>query len=112
MSRATGKLVAFLSMLAATLSIGLAGDRRVAAVFAADASRGQHDVDRAEHVLHAMAVMFDAAGVHQKTGFRRSPPFGGLADRRSAMPVTSAVRAASILALLRPVHQSRRYAVR
>ena len=59
-----GKLVTLLPMLASSLAIGLARDRRIAAVFAADASGGEHDVDRAQHVLHAVAVMFNAAGVH------------------------------------------------
>src|SRR5207253_791793 len=56
-----GQLVALLAVLAPALAVGLAGDRAVSASFAAYAARRQHKVDRAEHVLHTMRVMLDAA---------------------------------------------------
>src|SRR5690606_26391888 len=78
---AARQLVALLAVLAATLAVALAGDRRVATVWASDASRGQHDVDRAEHVRHAVRVVFEAAGVHQKAGLGGAPPLGGYSNR-------------------------------
>ena len=51
-----GELVALLAVLAAALAVGLAGDGAVAAALAADAPRCQHDVDRPQAVLHAVAV--------------------------------------------------------
>ena len=80
----TGKLVALLAVFAAALAVGLSGDGAVAAALAADAPGGQYHVDRPEHVLHALAVMLDAASVHQKTGFGGAPPLGGLANGRLA----------------------------
>src|SRR5690606_5350263 len=55
---AAGELVALLAVFAPALTVALAGDRGVAAELAADASRGEHDVDRAEYVLDPMARMF------------------------------------------------------
>src|SRR5690606_6092720 len=75
-----GELVALLAVLSASLAVGLPGDGGVAAMLSADAARGQHHVDGAQHVLHAVRVMLDAAGVHQKTGGCRAPPLGRLAD--------------------------------
>src|SRR5438093_13288315 len=60
------KLVTLLAVFTSALTITLTGDRCVAAAFAADASRGQHNVDRAQHVLYAVAVVLDAARVQQK----------------------------------------------
>src|SRR5690606_32570736 len=75
------ELVALLPMLSAALAVGLAGDGGVTASFSADPPRGEHHVDRAEDVLHAVAVMFNSASVKQKAGFRRPPPIGGLVQR-------------------------------
>ena len=80
-SRPPGKLVALLAVLAPALAVPLAGDGRVAAALAADAPRGEHDVDRPQAVLDAVAVVLDAAGVEQEARLRRAPPFRGLADR-------------------------------
>ena len=60
---AAGKLVALLAMFAPALAIGLAGNRGIAAAFAANPAGGEHDVDRAQHILDAMAVMLDATRV-------------------------------------------------
>ena len=57
------KLIAFLAVFASALSVRLAGDGRIATVFAANATRCQHDVDRAQNILNAMAVMLDTARV-------------------------------------------------
>jgi hypothetical protein len=76
-----GQLIAFLSVFASPLPVPLSGDRRVTAVRASDPPRREHEVDRAEHILHAVAVMFDAARMHQETCLRGAPPLGGLADR-------------------------------
>jgi len=75
------ELIALLSVLAAALAVALAGDGRVPAVPAPDPAGGEHQVDGAEHVLHAVAVVLDAARVHEIAGARRPPPFRGLADR-------------------------------
>ena len=75
-----GQLVALLAVFAAALPVALTGDGGVTAVFAADASRSQHDIDRAHDVLHAVAVVFDAARVHEETGAGCAPPFGRLPD--------------------------------
>ena len=75
------KLIALLSVLASTLPVGLADDRAVAALGLADAAGGQDEVDRAEGVLHAIGVVFDAAGVEEKAGLCGAPPFRGLEQR-------------------------------
>ena len=77
------ELVALLPVLAAALAVGLADDGAVAALGLADAAGGEHEVDRAERVLHAVGVVLDAAGVEEEAGLRRPPPLGGLADRRA-----------------------------
>ena len=76
-----GKLVTLLAMLASALTIGLAGNRGISAAFAANAAGGEHDVDRAEHVLDAVALMFDAARVQKKTAPGGAPPFSRLTNR-------------------------------
>src|SRR5262249_7212834 len=78
---AAGQLVALLAMLAPALAVALSRDGRVAAAFAADPARRQYEVDGAQDVLHAVAVVLDAAGVHQETGLRRTPPFRRQPDR-------------------------------
>src|SRR5579859_2263925 len=75
-----GELITLLTLLTPALAVALAGDGGIAAVLAAQAARGQHQVDGAEHILHAVTVMLDAAGVHEKAGLGRPPPFRGLAD--------------------------------
>src|SRR5262249_23421106 len=74
------ELVALLAVLAPALAVRLAGDRRVAAALRADPPRGQDDVDRAEAVLDAVAVVLDAPGVEQDARLRGPPPLGGLLD--------------------------------
>ncbi len=76
-----GQLIGLLPVFAAALTVGLAGDGGVAAMGPADPPRSEHDVDGAEHILHAVTVVFDATGVQQKTGLRRAPPLGRLAGR-------------------------------
>ena len=76
-----GELVAFLAVLASALAVGLSRDRRVAAVRAADAPGGQHDVDGAHHVLDAVAVVLEPPRMAEKARLRRAPPLGGLLDR-------------------------------
>jgi hypothetical protein len=88
-----GQLVALLPVLAAALAVGLAGDGAVAAPLAPDTPGGQHHVDRAEHVLHAVRMVLDPAGVHEEAGLGRAPPFRRLRISRSGIPVTSAVLA-------------------
>ena len=79
-SRAARELVALLAVLAPALAVALAGDGRVAAALAADASRGEHDVDRAQAVLDAVGVVLDAARVQEEARLRGAPPLRGLAD--------------------------------
>ena len=76
------ELVAFVAVLAAALAVALAGDRRDAAPGLAELARGQAEVDRREHVLDALGVLLDTAGVEQHAGRRRAPPLGGLLDAR------------------------------
>ena len=78
MSRQPGKLIALLAVLAAALAVGLADDGAVAALRLADAAGREHEVDRAERVLHAVRVVLDAARVKEEAGLRRAPPFGRL----------------------------------
>jgi hypothetical protein len=47
------KLVAFLPVLASSLAVALARDHHAAGPFATEVSRGQAQVDKGEHVLHA-----------------------------------------------------------
>src|SRR5690606_36657324 len=72
-----GELVALLAVLASALPVGLSGDRRVPAALATDPTRCKNHVDRAEHILHAMAVVLNAAGVHEETGAGGAPEFCG-----------------------------------
>ena len=81
MSRQPGQLIALLAVLAAALAVGLADDRAVAALRLADAAGREHEVDRAERVLHAVGVVLDAARVEQEARLRGAPQLGGLAER-------------------------------
>src|SRR4051794_41590204 len=76
-----GKLLRFLSMLAAALSVSLSHHRAVCAARFADAPRGENDVDRGEAVLDAVRVMLDPARVHEKARLRGAPHFRGGPDR-------------------------------
>src|SRR5690606_4129676 len=73
-------LVTLLPVLTPALSVRLPGDGRVSASFAADPTRREHHVDRAEYVLDAVTVMFDAPRVQQEARVRGSPPLGGLTN--------------------------------
>src|SRR5262245_43791358 len=75
-----GELVTLLPVLTSTLAIGLSSNRRVAAAGTPKAPRGEHDVDGAETVLHTVAVVLDAARVHQKARLRLTPPGRRLAN--------------------------------
>src|SRR5262249_31143738 len=75
-----GQLVALLSVFAPALAVALSGDGGVAAVLATYAPRSQHDVDCAEHVLHAVRMMLDAARVQQERSLGRAPQLRGLAN--------------------------------
>jgi hypothetical protein len=75
------ELIALLAVLAAALAVGLADDGAVAAVRAAEPSGREHEVDRAERVLHAVRVMLDAARVQEEARARRRPHFRRLLDR-------------------------------
>src|SRR5205814_9172974 len=74
------KLIAFLTMLAPTLAVALAGDHGVSAALATDASGSQHEVHRSHAILHTFGVMLEPAGMQQKTGFRRSPDLSSTND--------------------------------
>src|SRR5690349_8967184 len=76
-----GELIALLPVLAAALPVGLASNRAVAALGFAEAPGREYEVDRPQRVLHAVGMMFDAAGVKQKARLRLAPPLGGLAQR-------------------------------
>src|SRR5215468_7222767 len=76
-----GQLITLLTMLAPALPVALTCNRRVTAALAPDAARSQHDVDRAEHILHAVRVMLDATRVQQERRFRIAPHLGGPPDR-------------------------------
>ena len=56
------------------------GDGGVAAAGLADAARGQHHVDAAEDVVHALGLVLDAPGVQQEAGLGLAPHAGGLLD--------------------------------
>ena len=75
------QLIALLPVLATALPVGLTDDRAVAALRLADPARREHQVDRAEAVLDAVRVMFDAAGVKEEARLRRAPPLGRLHQR-------------------------------
>ena len=68
-------------MFAAALAVRLTGDGGVAAPGSPNSATRQDQIDCAQHVLHAMRMMLDAAGVQQEAGFGRAPHLGGLADR-------------------------------
>ena len=68
-------------MFAAALAIGLTDDRAVAALRFSDPAAGEHEVDRAQRILNAVGVMFDAARMEEEACLRGSPPFGSLPDR-------------------------------
>src|SRR5690606_24492753 len=75
-----GELVALLPVLAAPLTVRLAGDRCIPASFTADAPGSEDDVDRPQHVLHAVAVVLNSASMQQKARPGRPPPLGRLSD--------------------------------
>ena len=75
-----GKLVALMAVLAPALAVALTGDGGVAAIRLADAAGGEHQIDAGEHVLDSLALVLDAARVHQETGLRLAPPFRGKQD--------------------------------
>ena len=81
-----GQLIALLPVLAAALAVGLADDRAVAALRLADAAGGEHEVDRAERVLHAVRVVLDAARVEEEAASSPCPtirpPAGAIARAR------------------------------
>ena len=74
------KLIALLTVFAPALAVGLSHDGAVAALRFADAAGGEHQVDRAQDVLHAIGVMLDATRVEQKARARGAPPLGRLRD--------------------------------
>ena len=71
------QLIAFLSLLARALAVALAGDHGVAAAFTADSPAGDYQVDGGNAVVHAFAVVLDAARMQQEAGRRRPPHLGG-----------------------------------
>ena len=75
------QLIAFLAVLPTALAVGLADDGAVAALRTADPAGGEHEVDGAERVLHAVGVMLDAARVEEKARPGGAPHLGGLLDR-------------------------------
>ncbi len=74
------QLVALVAVFAAALAVALARDGAVAAAGPADAARGQHHVDAAQHVVHALALVLDAPGVEQEAGLGLAPDAGRLLD--------------------------------
>src|SRR5262245_20364025 len=76
-----GKLIALLSVLAAALAVRLADDRAVTTFRFADSSRREHQIDRAERVLHAVRMVLDATRMKQEAARRGAPPLGRLPDR-------------------------------
>ena len=106
-----GKLIALLPVLAAALAVGLADDRAVAALGLADAAGREHEVDRAERVLHAVGVVLDAARVEEEAGLGRAPPLGRLADRALGHAGDfRGLRERPLLAVLGDLRRSRRCA--
>src|SRR6185369_1679792 len=67
-------------MLPSPLPVRLTGNRRIAAGLASDPAGSEHDIDRSQAVLYAMAVVLDAAGMHEKAGLCGPPPFRGLSN--------------------------------
>jgi hypothetical protein len=59
----SGKLIAFLAVLASTLAIALSGYRGVAAVLPSYPARSQDDIDGAQYVLVTVAVVLNSSGV-------------------------------------------------
>src|SRR5438552_17682981 len=57
------KLVAFLPVLAAALSVALTGDHHAAGAFAAYVARGQSEIDQCQAVFHDFRVMLNATRV-------------------------------------------------
>src|ERR1041384_578857 len=60
----SGKLIAFLAMLATTLTVALAGNHRATAAFSPDLSRSQRQVDERQHVLNALRLMLETPRIH------------------------------------------------
>ena len=58
------QLIAFLAVLAAALTIALAGDHGAAAAFAPEVTGGQRQIDQRRAVLDALGLMLQAARVH------------------------------------------------
>src|SRR5436190_3043764 len=76
----TRKLIGFLSVLAPTLAVALAGDGAVAATRRADFSRCQHQIYVSQDIVDAVGVMFDAASMHHHRGLGAAIHARGLYD--------------------------------
>ena len=75
-----GELVALVAVLPTALAVALPGDRRHAAARLAELARGQPEVDGGEHVVDALGLLLDAAGVQHHPGGRGAPQLGRLLD--------------------------------
>jgi hypothetical protein len=68
------------AVLAAALTVALPGDRRDPAAGPAVLAGRQPEVDAGPHVLDALGVVLQPAGVQEHAGPGAAPPFGGLLD--------------------------------
>src|SRR5581483_12138752 len=59
-----GKLIAFLSVLAAALAVTLPRDHGASGALAADIAGGKAEVDQSLAVLNSLGMVLDASGVH------------------------------------------------
>ncbi len=80
------ELIALVAVLPPALAVALPGDRRHAAAGLAVLAGGEAEVDGGEHVLRALALLFDPAGVQQHAGGRGAPPLRRLGDARRRHP--------------------------
>ena len=69
------KLIAFMTVLAATLTIALPGNSSVATKWLPDPACGQHQIDARRHVFDTLAVMLDATRMKQEARLCFAPPF-------------------------------------
>src|SRR6266568_48105 len=77
---ASRKLIAFLALLACTLTVSLTGDHGVAGTLASYPSAGDYEVDGCNTVVDTLRVVFDATRMQKKTRWSGPPKFGSLDD--------------------------------
>src|SRR5579883_1117625 len=96
-SAVAGQLIGLLAMLAPALSIALAGEAAIAAVWASDQAQRQSEIDIGQCVCDALTLLLGSARGQNHRGRRAAQQVSGLEQRAFR-------HAGNALNSLRPVH--------